>query len=152
MARDHPQTVAAVGQAIPQLDAFAAWLRSRLPQAHGDYAQAATGDGGAVLTVPDIACAQFAGTAADCGQSGITDQRSEFAAENFIAEAQFAAAAGVVAEVESASGAFIAKDSYAGLSGESVAGKLGGKSIGRDKEMGETERLIELGCGQIAGA
>src|SRR5712692_1718474 len=38
VARDHAQTVAAVGRAIPQLDAFAAWLRSRLPQAHDDYA------------------------------------------------------------------------------------------------------------------
>ncbi len=38
VARHHPQTVAAVGRAIPQLDAFAAWLRSRLPKAHDDYA------------------------------------------------------------------------------------------------------------------
>ncbi len=38
IARDDAQTVAAIAQAIPQLDAFAALLRSRLPQAHDDYA------------------------------------------------------------------------------------------------------------------
>jgi len=38
VARDDPQTVAALDQAIPQLDAFATFLRGRLPKAHQDYA------------------------------------------------------------------------------------------------------------------
>jgi hypothetical protein len=100
----------------------------------GDDAQAATGNGGAILAIPNIAGAEFSGAAADRGQPGVADERVKFAAEDLVSPAQFAAAASVIAEIETASGAFVAKDGDAGLTAELVAGKLGGeyrRAVGR---------------------
>src|SRR5580658_7404782 len=87
--------------------------------------KAAAGDAGAILAIPDVAQAEFAGVAADDGKSGAADEGIEFAAEDFIAEADFAAAAGVVAKIETASGTFVSEDGDAGLAGEGIAGELG---------------------------
>src|SRR5271166_3072061 len=100
----------------------------------GDDAQAAAGDAWAVLAVPDVAEAELAGVAADDGKSGAADEGIEFAAEDFVAETDFAAAAGVVAEIETTSGTFVAENGDASLASEGIAGELGGECEGRDEE------------------
>src|SRR5438309_8488627 len=72
--------------------------------------QAFAGNARAVQAVPDVTGAEFSGAAADDGEAGAADQRAETAAEDFVAPAQFAAAAGIVADVEAAAGALVAED------------------------------------------
>ncbi len=83
---------------------------------------------------------------------GAADQRREFPAEDFVAEAKFAAAAGVIAEIETAAGALVAEDGDAGLAGELVAGKLGREGVGCNEEMGVAQGLVKLRGSQVAGA
>src|SRR5580658_6348748 len=114
--------------------------------------KAAAGDAGAILAIPDVAQAEFAGVAADDGKSGAADEGVEFAAEDFVAETDLAAAAGVVAEIEAAPGAFVAEHGDASLSGEGIAGEFGGEREGRDEETAHGQGLVKLGSGEIAGA
>src|SRR5580693_3255459 len=114
--------------------------------------KAAAGNAGTILTVPDVAQAEFAGVAADDGKSGAADEGIEFAAEDFVAETNFAAAAGVISEIETASGTFVAEDGDASLSGKGIAGELGGEGEGRDEETAHGQGLVQLGGGKIAGA
>ena len=69
-----------------------------------------------------------------------------------ISEAEFAAASGVVAEVESPSGAFVSEDGDARLACEGVAGDFGSEGIGGNEEMRVADRLVVLGGGEVAGA
>ena len=84
----------------------------------GDDTSSGTGDGGAVLAVPDVAQAELASATCDAGKSGTAHERGKFGGEDLVSEAEFTAAAGVVAEIEAASGTLVAEDGDAGLSGE----------------------------------
>src|SRR5580698_4558566 len=118
----------------------------------GYDAGAATGNRGTIVTIPNIADAEFSGAAAQGGQSGAADQRGQLSAEDLISEAEFTAAAGVVAEIETASGTLVAENSDASLAGEFVARIFGSEGIGRDKKMGVAQGLVKLAGSQVAGA
>src|SRR5579863_3845199 len=114
-------------------------------------AQAFAGNAGTVLPVPDIAGAEFPGAAAGDGKTRAADQRTQAAAEDFVPPAQFAAPAGVVADVKAASGALVAEDCNPGNSSKRIARVLGCEGIGSHKESRLPQRLVELGRRQIAG-
>src|SRR5258708_4219985 len=86
----------------------------------GNDARSATGDGGTILAVPNIAGAEFSRAAAGDGKSGAADQGRELAAEDLVAEAEFAALPGVEAEIKASAGALVAELGDAGLAGERV--------------------------------
>src|SRR5579863_9002930 len=85
-------------------------------------------DCGTVLAVPNVPRAKLAGIAADDGQSLASDEGAEPAAEVLITNADFAPAAGVVADIESSAGALVAEDRNAGQTSERVTGRFGSKS------------------------
>src|ERR1700722_7340034 len=87
-----------------------------------------------VLSVPDVTRAKFASAAADDGEARIANQRTQFSVEDFVSDAEFAAASGVVTNVKAAAGALIAEDGDASQAGERIARVLGGKSEGRNKK------------------
>src|SRR4029077_9579206 len=74
-----------------------------------DHAHTAAGHRGTVLTIPHVARAKFAGAAVDDGQTRGPDQRTQLAIEDFISDAEFTAPSGVVANIETASGPFVAE-------------------------------------------
>src|SRR5579863_7396718 len=118
----------------------------------GNQAGARAWNRGTVLAVPDIASAKFSGAAAEYRQSRAADERRKFPAEDLVAEAEFAAAAGVVAKIEAAAGALVAKDGHASLAGKCVARQLGSESVGRNENVGIAQRLEKFGRSQITGA
>src|ERR1700733_9604863 len=121
------------------------------PRKHGDDASAATGNGRAILSVPNVASTDFAGCAVSDWQTGGSDQRAELSIKELVTQANFTAASRIVADVEAASGAFVAEDGGARQAGERVAGKLRGECIRCDKKARARYRLVELSCAQIAG-
>src|SRR5580693_7075264 len=91
------------------------------PRQAGNEARSPTGDGGTVLAIPHVAGTEFSGAATHRRESCAPDQGREFSAEDFVSEAKFAAAAGVIAEIETAAGTLVAENGDAGLAGELVA-------------------------------
>src|SRR5260370_27414676 len=113
----------------------------------GNDARSAAGDGGTILAVPNIAGAEFSRAAAGDGKSGAADQGREFSTEDLVAKPEFAALAGVVADVEASAGALVAKDGDAALAGERVARQLRPEGVARDEEMGVANGLVKPpGC------
>src|SRR5438270_12966216 len=89
-----------------------------------DDARAAAGDRRTVFSVIDVAGTELAGAAADRGQARAPDEGSELSAIDFISHSKLAEAVEVVAKVEAATSALIAKHSDAGQPAERVARHL----------------------------
>src|SRR5580700_3144683 len=119
---------------------------------HGDDASAATGNGRAILSVPNVASTDFAGCAMSDWQASGSDKGAELSVKELVTQANFTAASRIVADVEAASGALVAEDGGARQAGERVAGKLRGECIRCDKEAGIAYGLVELRGGEIPGA
>ena len=62
------------------------------------------------MAVPHVTRAEFASAAADDGQPGIANQRTQLAIEDLVPDTEFAAASRVIANIEAAPGALIAED------------------------------------------
>jgi len=116
----------------------------------GDNASAGAWNRRTVLPIPHIAGSKFSGASAERWQAGAADEGSEFAAEDFIAEAQFTASSRVVSDIETAAGSLVAEDSHASLAAEGVSRQFGSEGIGRDEKMTARQRLIKLAGGEIA--
>src|SRR5215469_9736675 len=79
----------------------------------GDDAGSRAGDGRAILSVPHEACADFAGAATSDGETCGSNEGSQLSVEQSVADAKFTATAGIVANVETTSRAFISEDGNA---------------------------------------
>src|ERR1700687_1535642 len=84
----------------------------------GHHASSAAGHRGAVLSIPHVARAEFAGAAVDNGQTCTADQGIQLPLENLIPNTEFTTAAGVVSNVEAAASALVAEDRNAGQAAE----------------------------------
>src|ERR1700722_5538903 len=115
-------------------------------QSCGDAGSTAR-NGRTILSVPHIACAKFSGTATDQRQSGIADQGCESSTEDLITEAEFAAAAAVVPNINATACTLVPENCNASLAGECVSRQFGRKGIGCDKNMAIAERLVKLSGG-----
>src|SRR6266576_2594705 len=117
-----------------------------------DNARAATGDGGAILAVPNETGPEFARTAVNNGQTGSSDQWSQLSFKELVTDTKFAVASGIETNVEAATGALVAEHRDAGEPAERIAGPLGHEDVGRHEYPRLSQRLIILSGRQITGA
>src|SRR5215471_10094650 len=98
-----------------------------------DDAATATGYRGAVLPVPHKTRAKLTRATVHDRKPRGPDQRIQLPFKHFVAYSEFAATAGVVADIQAAAGTLITEDRDPGQPAEGVARVLGSKYMGSHK-------------------
>src|SRR5579864_5633986 len=87
----------------------------------------------------------------DDRQSRRANQGSELSLEQFVAETELTAAAGIVTDIKASARPFITEDRNTIQVVKGVAGELGSENIGSDEKRRLSERLVELAGAQVTG-